>query len=219
MRTKEASFDAIVQQGIMPLFYWPDVEVATEVVKTLYNAGIRVMEFTNRAPGALEVYTALKQRVQAEMPDMILGAGTLKTLKDAIAYVHAGADFFVAPNMHEGVASVARNNGLLWIPGCMTPTEIQLAQDNGAALIKLFPANVLGPGFVSAVREVFPGQAFIPTGGVEIKKENISGWFKSGVVAVGMGSKLISKDILETKNYALLYDKTVEVLQLIKENR
>lgn len=219
MRTKEASFDAIVQQGIMPLFYWPDVEVATEVVKTLYNAGIRVMEFTNRAPGALEVYTALKQRVQAEMPDMILGAGTLKTLKDAIAYVHAGADFFVAPNTHEGVASVARNNGLLWIPGCMTPTEIQLAQDNGAALIKLFPANVLGPGFVSAVREVFPGQAFIPTGGVEITKENISGWFKSGVVAVGMGSKLISKDILETKNYALLYDKTVEVLQLIKENR
>ncbi len=219
MKTKEASLDAIVQQGIMPLFYWPDVEVATEVVKILYNAGIRVMEFTNRAPGALEVYTALKQRVQAEMPDMILGAGTLKTLKDAIAYVHAGADFFVAPNMHEGVASVARNNGLLWIPGCMTPTEIQLAQDNGAALIKLFPANVLGPGFVSAVREVFPGQAFIPTGGVEITKENISGWFKSGVVAVGMGSKLISKDILETKNYALLYDKTVEVLQLIKENR
>ena len=219
MRTKETSFDAIVQQGIMPLFYWPDVEVATEVVKTLYNAGIRVMEFTNRAPGALEVYTALKQRVQADMPDMILGAGTLKTLKDAIAYVHAGADFFVAPNTHEGVASVARNNGLLWIPGCMTPTEIQLAQDNGAALIKLFPANVLGTGFVSAVREVFPGQAFIPTGGVEITKENISGWFKSGVVAVGMGSKLISKDILETKNYALLYDKTVEVLHLIKENR
>ena len=219
MRAKEESFDAIVKQGIMPLFYWHDVDVCFEVVKTLYNAGVRVMEVTNRAPGALAVYTGLKKRVRAAMPDMILGAGTLKTLKDAIAFVHAGADFFVAPNTNEDVASVAQNNNLLWIPGCMTPTEIQLAQANGAALIKIFPANVLGPGFVSAVREVFPGQAFIPTGGVEISKDNISAWFKSGVVAVGMGSKLISKDILETKNFDLLYDKTVEVLQLIKENR
>lgn len=219
MITKEAAFDAIVKQGIMPLFYWPDVDVCVEVIKTLYRAGVRVMEVTNRAVGALEVYTELKKRVSKELPDMILGAGTLKTLKDAIAFQKAGADFFVAPNLDEGVASIARNNHLLWIPGCMTPTEIQVAQDNGAMLIKIFPANVLGPGFVSAVREVFPGQAFIPTGGVEISKENIYGWFKSGVVAVGMGSKLISKEILQHKQFDLLYDKTVEVLQLIKENR
>lgn len=219
MITKKAAYDAIVKQGIMPLFYYPDVDVCVEVVRTLYRAGVRVMEVTNRAVGALEVYTALKQRINAELPDMILGAGTLKTSQDAITFQKAGADFFVAPNLNLDVAAVAGENDLLWIPGCMTPSEIQIAQENEAMIIKIFPANVLGPGFVSAVREVFPGQAFIPTGGVEISKENISGWFKSGVVAVGMGSKLISKEILQNKQYDLLYDKTVEVLQLIKENR
>lgn len=219
MITKEAVFDAIVKQGIMPLFYYPDVDVCVEVVRTLYRAGVRVMEVTNRAVGALEVYTALKQSVSAEMPDMVLGAGTLKTSQDAIAFQKAGADFFVAPNLSVDVAAIAAENNLLWIPGCMTPSEIQLAQENEAMIIKIFPANVLGPGFVSAVREVFPGQAFIPTGGVEISKENISGWFKTGVVAVGMGSKLISKEILQNKQYDLLYNKTLEVLQLIKENR
>ena len=219
MITKEAAYDAIVKQGIMPLFYYPDVDVCVEVVRTLYRAGVRVMEVTNRAVGALQVYSALKQRVAEEMPEMILGAGTLKTMQDAIDFQKAGADFFVAPNLSAAVASVAADNSMLWIPGCMTPTEIQFARENGAMLIKIFPANVLGPGFVSAVREVFPGQAFIPTGGVEISKENISGWFRSGVIAVGMGSKLISKEILQHKQYDLLYDKTIEVLQLIKENR
>ncbi|HNP22185.1 MAG TPA: bifunctional 4-hydroxy-2-oxoglutarate aldolase/2-dehydro-3-deoxy-phosphogluconate aldolase [Panacibacter sp.] len=219
MITKEAAYDAIVKQGIMPLFYYPDVDVCVEVVRTLYRAGVRVMEVTNRAVGALQVYSALKQRVAEEMPEMILGAGTLKTMQDAIDFQKAGADFFVAPNLSAAVAAVAADNSMLWIPGCMTPTEIQFARENGAMLIKIFPANVLGPGFVSAVREVFPGQAFIPTGGVEISKENISGWFRSGVIAVGMGSKLISKEILQHKQYDLLYDKTIEVLQLIKENR
>jgi len=219
MKTKKESFDAIVQQGIMPLFYWPDAAVCMDVLRTLYRAGIRVMEFTNRAPGALDVYKKIKANTEKEMPDMILGAGTIKTLKEAIAFVHAGTDFFVAPNLNEGVSSVAANNNMLWIPGCMTPSEIQVARDNNAMLIKIFPANVLGPAFINAVKEVFPGQAFIPTGGVEISKESISAWFKSGVAAVGVGSKLISKEILENKNYDLLYDKTVEVLQLIKDNR
>ncbi|MEO6852058.1 MAG: bifunctional 4-hydroxy-2-oxoglutarate aldolase/2-dehydro-3-deoxy-phosphogluconate aldolase, partial [Mucilaginibacter sp.] len=105
------------------------------------------------------------------------------------------------------------------IPGCMTPTEIHLAQQHHAALIKMFPANVLGTGFVSAVSDVFRGQLFMPTGGVELNKENISGWFKAGVCAVGMGSKLITKDILKNKLYDQLYTDTVNALQLVQSGR
>jgi 2-dehydro-3-deoxyphosphogluconate aldolase/(4S)-4-hydroxy-2-oxoglutarate aldolase len=201
------------------LFYYPDIEVSMQAIRTLYKAGIRAMEFTNRAEGALEVYTEIRKAVAAEMADMLFGAGTIKTVKDAVSFFHADADFFVAPNLNEGVGSVANNQNMLWIPGCMTPSEIHLAREQQAVLIKIFPANVLGPGFISAVREVFPGQAFMPTGGVEISKENLSAWFTSGVVAVGMGSKLVSKEILKNKSWDELFDKTKRVLEIIKEVR
>jgi 2-dehydro-3-deoxyphosphogluconate aldolase/(4S)-4-hydroxy-2-oxoglutarate aldolase len=219
MKIKEECLQAIIQQGVLPLFYHSDVEVSMNVIRTLYKAGIRIMEFTNRVDGALEVYAQVRKKVAEEMPDMLFGAGTIKTVKDAVAFFHAGADFFVAPNLNDGVGSVANNQGMLWIPGCMTPSEIHLARENHAALIKIFPANVLGPGFVSAVKEVFRGQMFMPTGGVEIDKENLSGWFKSGVVAVGMGSKLISKEILQNKQYGEVEKRATGLLNIIKDVR
>ncbi|HXL58264.1 MAG TPA: hypothetical protein VN958_18510 [Chitinophagaceae bacterium] len=219
MKNKEEILQAILQQGVLPLFYNADVEVSMQTIKTLYKAGIRVMEFTNRAEGALEVYKEVRKQVGAEMPDMFFGAGTIKTLKQAVAFEHADADFFVAPNLNEGVGSLANDQNMLWIPGCMTPSEINVAQQNDAALIKIFPANVLGPGFISAVKEVFPGQLFMPTGGVEISTQNISGWFNAGVAAVGIGSKLISKEILKNKSWDELFEKTMLVLQLIKDVR
>ena len=219
MKTKEEVLEIITRQGVLPLFYYPDIEISMQAIRTLYKAGIRAMEFTNRAEGALEVYTEIRKAVATEMADMLFGAGTIKTVKDAVSFFHADADFFVAPNLNEGVGSVANNQSMLWIPGCMTPSEIHLAREQQAVLIKIFPANVLGPGFISAVREVFPGQAFMPTGGVEISKENLSAWFTSGVVAVGIGSKLVSKEILKNKSWDELFDKTKRVLEIIKEVR
>lgn len=110
---------------------------------------------------------------------------------------------------------MALEAGLLWIPGCMTPTEIFLAQENQAALIKLFPANILGEAFLTSIKELFPGQLFIPTGGVELTKENLTGWFKAGVSAVGLGSKLISKKVMEEKLYAELFSATKEAHELV----
>jgi 2-dehydro-3-deoxyphosphogluconate aldolase/(4S)-4-hydroxy-2-oxoglutarate aldolase len=121
--------------------------------------------------------------------------------------------------MNPEVGAIANQHGGLWIPGCMTPTEIHLAQENGAALIKIFPANVLGPAFVSAVSDVFRGQLFMPTGGVELNKDNISSWFKAGVCAVGMGSKLITRQALQDKLYDQLYNDTVNALELIRSSR
>lgn len=217
MKNKEDILQSIIKQGVLPLFYYNDVSVCIEAIRTLYNAGIRVMEFTNRAEGALEVYTEIRKQVAAEMRDLFFGAGTIKTLKQAIAFAQADADFFVAPNLNEEVASFSNDQNMLCIPGCMTPSEIHVAQQHNVALIKIFPANVLGAGFISAVKEVFPGQLFMPTGGVEISTQNIARWFDAGVAAVGMGGKLISKEILQNKSWDELFDRTRTVLQIIKD--
>jgi 2-dehydro-3-deoxyphosphogluconate aldolase / (4S)-4-hydroxy-2-oxoglutarate aldolase len=219
MKAKQEVLDSIIKQGMLPLFFYEDAEVSLEVVRTLYKAGVRVMEYTNRAKEAFENFKILKAAVDKEMPGFYFGAGTVKTKADAIRYTDAGADLIVAPTINPEVGDIVNKLGGLWIPGCMTPTEIHLAQEHGAALIKIFPANVVGPGFISAVSDVFRGQLFMPTGGVELNKENINGWFKAGVCAVGMGSKLITKEILQNKLYDQLYADTVKCLELVQSSR
>jgi 2-dehydro-3-deoxyphosphogluconate aldolase/(4S)-4-hydroxy-2-oxoglutarate aldolase len=167
----------------------------------------------------LENFKLLKKAQQDEMPELILGIGTIKTEAEAIYFINAGADFIVAPIVNPAVAKIAQDNGVLWCPGCMTPTEIFLAQQHGAGLIKLFPANILGHSFLSAIKELFPGQLFMPTGGVELNIENLSGWFKAGVCAVGLGSKLITKDILAKGLYEQLVNDTQQALNLVKASR
>ncbi|MBS1529590.1 MAG: bifunctional 4-hydroxy-2-oxoglutarate aldolase/2-dehydro-3-deoxy-phosphogluconate aldolase [Bacteroidetes bacterium] len=219
MKAKQEVLDSIIKQGMLPLFFYEDAEVSLQVVRTMYRAGVRVMEYTNRAKEAFENFKILKAAVDKEMPGFYFGAGTIKTREDAIRYTDAGADLIVAPTINPEVGDIVSRLGGLWIPGCMTPTEIHDAQKHGAALIKIFPANVLGPGFVSAVSDVFRGQLFMPTGGVELNKENIGSWFKSGVCAVGMGSRLITKEILQNRLYDKLYEDTVKALQLVEAAR
>lgn len=216
MKSKEAVLDSILVQGMLPLFFYEDADVSVEVIRTLYKAGVRVLEYTNRGKEALDNVKTISKVIKAEMPDMNLGIGTIKTEAEAEAFVAAGADFIVSPIIDTAVAKVADKYKMLYIPGCMTPTEIHQAQQHKAMLIKIFPANILGPAFVSSIRELFQGQLFIPTGGVEIDADNISGWFSAGVSAVGMGSKLISKNVLDNKLYSQLYNDTVKALQLVQ---
>ncbi|MHA6247177.1 bifunctional 4-hydroxy-2-oxoglutarate aldolase/2-dehydro-3-deoxy-phosphogluconate aldolase [Pontibacter sp. CAU 1760] len=219
MPTKETALQAIVQQGLLPLFFYEDPEVSLEIVRALYKAGIRTLEYTNRGPAALENFTYLKKELSQQYPDLHLGIGTIKTTAQADAFIKAGADYLVCPVVDTAVGNAVHEAGLLWIPGCFTPTEIHTAQQAEAALIKLFPANILGPAFMSSIKELFAGQLFIPTGGVELEKANISTWFKAGVCAVGMGSKLISKEVLEQQQYGRLQEAAEEALRLVKESR
>ena len=209
----------IAEQGMLPLYFHADPSVSVEVLKALYAAGIRAVEYTNRGEAALDNFKLLKETRDRELPEMLLGIGTIKRKKDAKAFMKAGVDFIIAPGMIEEVAEAVHKEEMLWIPGCMTPTEIIKAEEAGAKLVKLFPGNLLGPAFVSAIKELFPDLYFMPTGGVEVNKENLAGWFKSGVVAVGMGSKLITKDILEKKEYETLINKTKEAIALVQEVR
>ena len=216
MSNHQTILNSVIAQGILPLFFYEDANVSLEVARTLYRAGVRAIEYTNRGPAALENFKVLKNAQQTEMPDLLLGIGTIKSEQEAKDFIAAGADFIVAPIVNPAVAKLAHEHGILWCPGCMTPTEIYTAQQNGAALIKLFPANILGHSFLSSIKELFPGQLFMPTGGVELHIENISNWFKAGVCAVGLGSKLITKDVLTKGLYDQLYNDTVKALELVK---
>ena len=219
MNNKQSSLKAITDQGSLPLFFYKDAEVSLEIIRTLYRAGIRVLEYTNRGETAFENFKILINAVADEMPGLHLGIGTVKTAEEARQFIDAGAHFIVCPVVQEDIGRLSHEAGLLWIPGCMTPTEINIAHQMEAGLIKLFPANILGPEYVSSIKQLFPGQLFIPTGGVDMDQNNMREWFDSGVCAVGMGSKLISKTILETKDYNKLYTLTREMIELVRLSR
>ncbi|HWZ13900.1 MAG TPA: hypothetical protein VNW95_01590 [Mucilaginibacter sp.] len=216
MNNKQAVTESILKQRMLPLYFHEDTEVSVEVARSLYKAGVRVFEYTNRGDAAFKNFAALKELQQKEMPGLHLGIGTVKTAEEASAFIDAGADFIVSPVMNPEIGRMAHDRDMLWIPGCMTPTEIHAAQQNDAAIIKLFPANILGAEFMSSIKDLFRGQLFIPTGGVELEAENIGTWFKAGVCAVGMGSKLITKQILDEHLYDQLYTKTVTALELVQ---
>ena len=130
-------------------------------------------------------------------------------------YFAVGADFFISPGFVPEVAEYLNSKEILYSPGCMTPTEIIAAENAGVKFIKLFPGNMLGPDFLSGIKDIFPNLRFMPTGGVDTTAENIGGWFKAGVSAVGMGSKLISKQLMADKDYATIESETKKVLALI----
>ncbi|MBC7757535.1 MAG: bifunctional 4-hydroxy-2-oxoglutarate aldolase/2-dehydro-3-deoxy-phosphogluconate aldolase [Phormidesmis sp. FL-bin-119] len=216
MSKKAELLKLIPEQGILPLYFFKDEQTSVEILKALYNAGIRAVEYTNRGEAALNNFKRLRSVVDAEMPGMYLGIGTIKDGAMAQTFIDAGADYIICPGLVESVAEVADRHGILWVPGCMTPSEIIRAETLGAKMVKLFPGNILGPGFMSAIKELFPNLLFMPTGGVELDRGNIESWFKAGVCAVGMGSKLVSKDVMENKKFTELTASTIEALEIIK---
>ncbi len=207
--------DAIVEQGILPLYFNPSEEISVDVLRAIYKAGIKAVEYTNRGEAALSNFKKMVEVRNAEMPGILLGVGTIKNMQQANDYLAAGADFLVSPGFVKDVADYAVANDIFYAPGCMTPTEIIAAENAGLKFIKLFPGNMLGTEFLTTIKDIFPKLLFMPTGGVDTTKENIESWYKAGVCAVGMGSKLISKKLMEAKDYATMESETKKVLETI----
>jgi 2-dehydro-3-deoxyphosphogluconate aldolase / (4S)-4-hydroxy-2-oxoglutarate aldolase len=202
---------------MLPLYFNADETVSVEVLKAIYRAGVKAVEYTNRGEAAFVNFKKLIEVRNAEMPGLLLGIGTVKNLETAQKYIDAGADFLVSPGFVKEVADLANSKDIFYAPGCMTPTEIIAAENSGIKFIKLFPGNMLGPEYLSSIKDIFPSLLFMPTGGVDTTKENISGWFKAGVCAVGMGSKLISKKLMEQKGYATIESETKKVIETINQ--
>ncbi len=208
--------DLIVEQGILPLYFNASEEVSIAVLRAVYAAGVKSVEYTNRGDAALSNFKKMVSVRDAEMPGFLLGVGTIKNMQHTTDYLDAGADFLVSPGFVPDVASYCVANDIFYAPGCMTPGEIIAAENAGISFIKLFPGNMLGTSFLTTIRDIFPKLLFMPTGGVDTTRENLEGWFTAGVCAVGMGSKLISKKLMESKDYDAIELETRKTLELIK---
>ncbi len=209
---------AMKSTGMVPVFYNSDVEVAKAVVKACYDGGVRAFEFTNRGDFACEVFNALVKFAAVECPEMILGIGSIVDAPTAALYIQNGANFVVGPCLVEEVATVCNRHLVPYTPGCGSVTEISFAQSLGCDLTKVFPAgNVGGPSFVKNVLAPLPWSNMMVTGAVEPTKENLTAWFKAGVMCVGMGSLLFPSDVVKSKNWAAITEKCAEALSIIKD--
>ncbi len=207
------------EQGMVPLFYHSDVEVARKMLKTLYKGGARLLEFTNRGDYAHEVFRELNKFCEKELPEMIMGVGSVTDAAAASLYMQLGANFIVTPVMREDIAIVCNRKKVLWSPGCGSLTEIARAEEMGCEIVKLFPGSIYGPGFIKAIRGPQPWTNVMPTGGVSPDRENLKGWFGAGAFCVGMGSKLMVKDSDGNYDLKAIEKLTIESLATIKELR
>ena len=206
--------------GMVPLFYYPDSEVASRLMIACAEGGCPIVEFTNRGDRALEIFRKLAELRDEKYPDVILGVGSVCNGATAAMFMQAGADFIVAPLLDEETARVCNSEKVPYLPGCGSVTEIHRAHLLGVEICKIFPAGqVGGPSFIQAVRGPCPWADLLPSGGVSPDRENLEAWFKAGAACVGMGSNLISKEIIKTQNYAQLKERIENVLQLIREIR
>lgn len=207
------------ETGMVPLFYHPDIELGKKVLKACYDGGARLMEFTARGDFAFEVFSELNKYAINELPGMIMGVGSITDAGAASMFMQMGANFIVTPSLREDIAMVCNRRKVLWSPGCGSLTEINKAEELGCEIVKLFPGATYGPGFVKAIRGPQPWTSVMPTGGVSTDEANLKGWFDAGVTCVGMGSKLISKDILASKDYKKLEELVKSTLTLIQNLR
>ncbi len=208
------------QDGIIPVFYHPDPDICFEVIKACFDGGLKVFEFTNRGEYAHEVFAIVNKRLKSELPDVILGAGSVMDAGTASLYVQLGANFIVSPVLKEDMAIVCNRRKVLWSPGCGSLTEISRAEELGAEIVKIFPgAQVGGPDFVKAIKGPMPWSSIMPTGGVEPTHESLSAWFKAGATCVGMGSQLITKDLVNNKDFVSLTERIIQAVHILKSIR
>lgn len=187
--------------GLVPLFYHDDVELSKKVLTACYNGGARLLEFTNRGDYAHEVFREINIYAENNLPEMILGVGSVTDAGTASLYMQLGANFVVTPVLREDIGLVCNRRKVLWSPGCGSLAEIARAEELGTEIVKVFPGSQLGPEFVKAIKAPCPWTSIMPTGGVTADKENLRAWFEAGVTCVGMGSKLVTKEFLKNEDF------------------
>jgi 2-dehydro-3-deoxyphosphogluconate aldolase/(4S)-4-hydroxy-2-oxoglutarate aldolase len=211
---------AMIECGLVPVFYYQDLELIKKIARAVADGGGKVLEFTNRGDFAYQVFSELIKWCAKEIPELILGAGSVIDQGTAALYMNSGANFIVAPFFNKEVAKDCNRRKIAYIPGCGSAAEISQAEEYGAEICKIFPgAEVGGPEFVKNLLAPMSWSYIMPTGGVEKTKESITKWFKAGVVCVGMGSTLITKDLVAKGDYETISKNISEVLNWIKETR
>jgi 2-dehydro-3-deoxyphosphogluconate aldolase/(4S)-4-hydroxy-2-oxoglutarate aldolase len=215
-----AVLSAMVGQGVIPVFYHPDVEVCKKVIQACANGGAKCIEFTNRGDFASHVFLDVTRHFAKADPSVIMGAGTVVDAPTAGIYIANGAKFVVGPLLNADVAKLCNRRKIAYSPGCGSMSEIGYAEELGCEIVKVFPGgSVGGPEFVKSVLGPCPWTRIMPTGGVDCTEDSLKRWFGAGVACVGIGSKLITKPLLDAQDYAGIEKKVRDTVQLIKSIR
>ena len=209
----------MAEVGMVPLFYNSDIEISKKTLTACYNGGARLLEFTSRGDFAHKIFEELNLFAIEKLPGMILGVGSVTDASAASLYMQLGANFIITPVLREDIAQICNRRKVLWSAGCGSLSEIARVEELGGEIIKLFPGSTLGPSFVKAIKGPQPWTNIMPTGGVSTDEDNLKEWFDSGVTCVGMGSKLISEEILANRDFKGLENKVKNTLELIKKNK
>ena len=210
-------YNSLLKIKVVPLFYHSDINVCKSVMKACYNGGLKIFEFTNRGDNAHEIFNELNKTAKQEMPDLVLGIGSIVDPATAALYIQLGAAFIVTPLLNEDVAKICNRRKIAWIPGCATASEISKAEESGAEFVKLFPADQLGgPAFVKSIKAPMPWTSLMASGGVTPDPENLKAWFNAGASCVGMGGQLVTKDIISSGNYEKLTEVCKNIVKTIE---
>jgi len=219
-KDRMAVLAALMDQGVIPVFQHPDLEVCIGVIQACADAGAKCFEFTNRGEGAAQVFAEAARHFARADPSVILGAGSIVDAPTAGLYIANGAKFVVGPLLNPDVAKVCNRQKIPYSPGCATPTEIGMAEELGCEIVKLFPGGSAGgPEFVKAVLGPMPWTRLMPTGGVELSEASLRAWFDAGVVAVGAGGALIPKGLLDARDFKGLEGHVRQALELARRVR
>lgn len=205
--------------GLVPLFFSQDLELSKHILKACYDGGARVLEFTARGDFAHEIFGELTKYAIKELPGMVMGVGSITDAASASLYMALGANFIVTPVYRKDIAIVCNRPKVLWSPGCGSLTEIAQAEEMGCEIVKLFPGDSFGAKFVKNIKGPQPWTNIMPTGGVSPDKDNLKSWFDAGVTCVGMGSQLITKEILKERNLKKLEEQVKWTIETIKSLR
>jgi 2-dehydro-3-deoxyphosphogluconate aldolase/(4S)-4-hydroxy-2-oxoglutarate aldolase len=217
---KYSRIDVIIKMretGIVPVFYHKDPEVCRNVIKSCHDGGIKVFEFTNRGDYAHELFSELNKWCEKEVPGMVLGTGSVVDGATAALYIQLGSNFIVSPVLNPEMARICNRRKIMWVPGCGSLSEISQAEELGAEVVKIFPgSSVGGPDFVKAVKGPCPWTSIMPTGGVEPTVENLREWFEAGVTCVGIGSNLITKELIQKKDWKGLTNRVAGAVKVAR---
>ena len=219
-KDRMAVLAALMEQAIIPVFYDPDVEVCRNVIQACADGGAKCVEFTNRGDFAAHVFLDVTRHFATVDPSVIMGVGSIVDAPTAGIYIANGAKFVVGPLLNADVAKVCNRRGIPYSPGCGSATEIGDAQELGCEIVKVFPgASVGGPDFVRSVMGPMPWSRIMPTGGVEPTEASLRQWFGAGIVACGIGSNLITRELLRAKDYAGIEQKVRDTIELSRRIR
>ena len=219
-KDRMAVLAAMIDQGVIPVFYHPDVETCVNVIQACANGGARCIEFTNRGEFAAHTFLDVTRHFAKADPSVIMGVGSIVDAPTASLFIANGAKFVVGPILNAEVARVCNRRMVPYSPGCGSATEISYAQELGSEIVKVFPGeSVGGPTFVKNVLGPMPWTTIMPTGGVDPDEASLREWFGAGIVAAGMGSKLITQELLQAGDWAGIEARVRETVDLIRKIR